>query len=87
MTLFSLLATIFGTLASLGIFSQVYKIFKRKSAEDVSIITFFFLAIAALIWILYGIEIKSFPIIFANIIGLVNMLLVIIGWFIYREKH
>ena len=83
MTIISSLATIFGTAMALANFPQAYKIFKRKSAKDISIITFFFLTIGAIMWALYGIEIKSFPLIFSNSIGTIGTILVIIGWFLY----
>lgn len=81
-----ILATVFGTVSGLANFPQVLKIFRRKSAKDISIITYSFLIIGALIWIFYGIEIKNFPIIITNIIGTINIGLVIIGWFIYGRK-
>jgi len=82
-----LLATIFGTVSGIANFPQAYKIFKRKSARDISITTYTILFLGAVIWILYGIEIANFPIIITNIFGAVNIGLVIIGWFLYgRDK-
>jgi MtN3 and saliva related transmembrane protein len=78
-----ILATIFGTLSGLANIPQVYKIFKRKSAGDISIITYLFLFLGAVVWILYGLEIKSFPIVITNILGGINLGLVMIGWFLY----
>ncbi len=87
MTLLYLLATIFGTVSGIANFPQAYKIFKRKSARDISITTYTILFLGAVIWILYGIEIANFPIIITNIFGAVNIGLVIIGWFLYgRDK-
>ncbi|HLC76890.1 MAG TPA: SemiSWEET family transporter [archaeon] len=87
MTLLYLLATIFGTVSGIANFPQAYKIFKRKSARDISITTYSILFLGAVVWILYGIEIANFPIIITNIFGAVNIGLVIIGWFLYgRDK-
>lgn len=83
MSILFILATVFGTLSGIANFPQVLKIFKRKSAKDISIITYTFLFIGAIIWILYGIEIKNFPIIITNIFGGINLGLVVIGWFLY----
>ena len=62
---------------------QVYRIFKRKSAKDISIITYSFLFIAGIIWVLYGFNIESFPLIITNLIGSLSILGVIVGWFLY----
>lgn len=83
MTLLSVLATIFGSLSGIAGFPQAYKIFKRKSAKDISIITYLLLFTGAIIWILYGIEINNFALIITNIFGALNLGLVVIGWFLY----
>jgi len=88
MTLLYILATVFGTLSGLANFPQAYKIFKRKSAKDISIVTYGFLFLGAVIWLLYGIEIKNLPIIITNLFGGINIGLVILGWFLYgRAKN
>jgi len=86
MTTLSILATIFGTLGGLANLPQWVKIFKRKSAKDISVITYTFVFIAAIIWLLYGIEIKDFPLIIANIFGSINIALVLVGWYMYGGK-
>jgi len=86
MTILSILATIFGTAMAIANFPQAFRIFKRKSAGDISIVTFSILLIGAIIWVLYGIEIKSFPLIISNTIGTIGVLSVIIGWFLYGRK-
>ena len=85
MSLLYLLATIFGTVSGIANFPQAYKIFKRKSAKDISILTYSILLVGAVIWILYGIEIGNFPIIITNIFGAVNIGLVVIGWSLYGK--
>jgi len=86
MTTLSILATIFGTIGGLANLPQWIKIFKRKSAKDISIITYSFVFIAATIWLLYGIEMKNFALIIANAFGSINIALVMLGWFIYGRK-
>lgn len=86
MTLLSILAAIFGTISGIANLPQWIKIFKRKSAKDISIITYSFLFIGAIIWIFYGIEINDFPIIITNIFGSVNIGMVVIGWFLYGRN-
>jgi MtN3 and saliva related transmembrane protein len=77
------LATITGVASSFAMLPQIYRIFKRKSAKDISIWTYLYMLGAGVIWILYGINIRSFPIWFSNLIGSITMLGVIVGWFLY----
>ena len=86
MSLLGILATTFGSIAGASIFFQAYKIFKRKSAKDVSIITYLFILINGIAWILYGLEIKNTPLVICNLIGGVNVILVIVGWLRYGRE-
>ncbi|MEK6860185.1 MAG: SemiSWEET family transporter [Nanoarchaeota archaeon] len=83
MTTLSILATIFGTIGGLANIPQAYRIFKRKSAKDISIITYSLVMVGTIVWFLYGIQIKDFPLTFANAAGFVCVGAVILGWFIY----
>ena len=85
MTLLSVLATIFGVVNGLANFPQIYKIFKRKSAKDISILTYILLIIGSIVWIFYGIEIKSFPVLIMNSLALFEFILIIIGVFLYGK--
>ncbi|MAG47724.1 hypothetical protein CL617_03890 [archaeon] len=86
MTLLAILATTFGTISGLANVPQWIKIFKRKSAGDISIITYSFLFLGAIVWIFYGFELNDFPIIITNIFGALNIGIVIIGWIKYGRK-
>ena len=87
MAILEMLALIFGTISGIANFPQAYKIFKRKSAKDISMLTYSFLFIGATVWILYGIELWNLPIIITNTAGAINIGLVIIGWLLYgRDK-
>lgn len=77
------LATIVGIVGSFAMIPQVYRIFRRKSAQDISISTYAFLLIAGIIWVLYGFNIQSLPLIITNLIGSLTMIGVVIGWFLY----
>jgi MtN3 and saliva related transmembrane protein len=87
MTLLSVFATLFGTISAFANFPQAYRIFKRRSAKDISIITYLIILIGAITWFLYGLELKNSPLIIANSIGTVSVLLVIIGWFLYGRMN
>jgi len=84
MTTLSVLAAAFGTLMAIANYFQAYKIFKRKSAKDISIITYLILFIGAVIWVLYGIEISSFPLWISNSIGALGVILILVGWAMYK---
>jgi MtN3 and saliva related transmembrane protein len=83
MSLLSILATISGIAASFAMLPQTYRIFKRKSAKDISILTYSLLILISIIWILYGIEIQNFPVIISNGVGIFFLLSIMIGWFLY----
>ena len=77
------LATITGVVSSFAMLPQIYRIFKRKSAKDISIWTYLYMLVAGVIWILYGLNIQSFPLLVSNLIGMLAMIGVIVGWFLY----
>ena len=77
------LATITGVISSFAMLPQIYRIFKRKSAKDISIWTYLYMLAAGVIWILYGLNIQSYPIWVTNLIGSLTMIGIIIGWFLY----
>lgn len=83
MTILANLATISGSAMALANFPQVYKIFKRKSAKDISAITYSVYILGAIIWLLYGWEIKSIPVLISNLIGISASIIILIGWFLY----
>ncbi|MEI6093732.1 MAG: SemiSWEET transporter [bacterium] len=47
---------------------QVTKIYKQKSAKDLSLKTFYVFSIGILFWLAYGIALVSWPMIISNII-------------------
>jgi MtN3 and saliva related transmembrane protein len=83
MNIIAILATIFGTIGGFSSIPQVYKIFKRKSAKDISIMTYAIVLLGTISWLLYGIQLKDFPLIFSNSVALIFVSLVILGWFLY----
>jgi len=83
MTLLSVLATLFGAVGGLANLPQALKIFKRKSAGDISILTYSFLFAGALVWLFYGFELKNFAVIVTTVLGAFNIGLVILGWFLF----
>jgi len=87
MTILSVLATVFGVVNGFANFPQIWKIFKTKSAKDLSITTYLILTVGTIIWLLYGIEIRSIPIITMESFVLVEFTLVLIGCYLYGGKR
>jgi MtN3 and saliva related transmembrane protein len=85
MNILPLLTTVFGTFMGLAYLPQTYKIYKRKSAKDVSILTYLFFGIGIAIWLIYGISISNYPIIISNAVALLGACSVIIAYFF--NKH
>ena len=56
---------------------QVYKIWKLKSAKDVSLVIYLVMLSGVCLWEVYGLIIKSPPIIVANIVTALLLLMVI----------
>lgn len=77
------LATTVGVVGSFAVLPQIYRILKRKSAKDISIWTYAYMLAAGLIWVLYGLNIQSFPITITNLIGSLTMIGIIVGWMLY----
>ena len=86
-TILGILATIFGTIGAFASAPQIYRIFKRKSAKDISIVTYAIVFIGTLTWLLYGIQLKDFPLIFSNSVALILLSGVIFGWFLYGKEN
>ena len=84
MTMLATIATTLGIVSGLAYFPQAYKIIKRKSSKDISLITFSIFLCSILTWLLYGISIKNSPLIIANIINLVGAISVITVYIIYK---
>ncbi|MFA6089411.1 MAG: SemiSWEET family transporter [Candidatus Woesearchaeota archaeon] len=86
MTILSVLATTFGSLMALAAIPQIYKIYNRKSAKDISAISFSFFALGGIIWFFYGFELKSFPVILTNSLCFITNSTILVGWFLYGRN-
>jgi len=52
-------------------FPQVYKIYKTKSTRDLSLPMYAIFSIGSFLWLIYGISVKSLPVISANSVTLI----------------
>ena len=80
------LATFFGVLMSLGYYPQAYRIWIRKSAHDVSLISYYIFALGTLTWLLYGVYLHDTPIIASFVLGVVGSWTVLFLTVLYRNR-
>ncbi|OGI57053.1 MAG: hypothetical protein A2V58_05140 [Candidatus Muproteobacteria bacterium RBG_19FT_COMBO_61_10] len=72
------LGLIAGCLTTAAFFPQVLKIWKTRSATDISLGMFALFSVGVLLWIVYGFSIGSLPVILANSITLALALAIIV---------
>jgi len=79
----SLIGLSAGILCTLSFIPQVIKIWKDKSAKGLSLPTFLVFFLGILLWLIYGCLLGNFPIILANSMTLVLVLIILIFKFRY----
>jgi len=57
-----------GTITTISMLPQVIKIWKSKSAKDISLGMFSIFSVGILLWIFYGFSINSLPVVIANVV-------------------
>lgn len=82
---FAGLATVFGTGMSLAYFAQVYRIYRRKSVADISLVMYAVFLPGTLVWLLYGVSINSTPLMAANIVGVIGVAGVLAEYLLYHK--
>ena len=63
---------------------QTYKAIKTKSVRDFSWLWLIFMSIGIFLWFIYGLKINNLPLIFANGISLLNLILIGVVKYVYR---
>jgi MtN3 and saliva related transmembrane protein len=86
MTIIAGLATITGVFLGLGSLPQAIKIFRTKSARDIAPASYVIMVFGSFIWILYGLELKSLPIVIPNVLGVILGAVILAGWFRYGKQ-
>ena len=81
----SWLAASMGVVMSLSWFVQAHRIMKRKSADDISLITVIIFMAGDIIWLGYGLLLQDFPIIASFSIGLLGVVCVFLFALKYRS--
>ena len=73
----SLIGFIAATLTIIAFLPQVIKVWKSRSAKDISLGMYFLFSTGVLLWLIYGILLAAWPIIIANLITLLLALLIV----------
>ncbi|MCC6207901.1 MAG: SemiSWEET transporter [Gammaproteobacteria bacterium] len=73
-----LIGALAGVLTTIAFVPQVLKIWRSGTAEDISLLTFSLYSAGLLLWLLYGIALRSLPLIAANSITFLLTLSVLV---------
>lgn len=75
-----------GTISSITFLPQVIKTWKSRSAKDISLWMLLFVTSSVILWLIYGIFLKSIPIIYTNsAVLLMSLILLYFKWAFDRE--
>ena len=72
------------TLSSVQLIPQAIKIFRTKSAKDISLLTFIIILLGSVSWLLYGLHIKDPFIITTNSMVLILSSLIVVSKFLFK---
>ena len=64
---------------------QAIKIFKRKSAKDISAMTYIIIGFGGIVWVFYGFEIKNFAVIVSNALGALTSIVVLTEYYLFEK--
>ncbi len=79
MNIITIMGFVAGALTTISYIPQALKIWREKYAKGVSILMYTIISIGIFLWLIYGIEIYSLPIITANAISLILSILILLG--------
>ncbi|HTA86455.1 MAG TPA: SemiSWEET transporter [Silvibacterium sp.] len=65
---------------------QLIRVYRLKSAHEISLIMFLVFSFGVFLWLLYGIFIRSFPVIFSNSFTLVLSLAILVLKLYYDRR-
>jgi MtN3 and saliva related transmembrane protein len=74
-----------GACTTLSFVPQVMRIWKTRSAEDVSLAMYLIFCVGIVLWICYGLLKAATPIVFANILTLLLAFAVLVMKFFFRK--
>ncbi len=81
------LGLIAGTLTTIAFIPQLLKVWKSKSAKDISYVMFILFVTGIVLWEIYGWEIHSLPVILFNIITFILGLAILVLKYIFDRNQ
>lgn len=78
MTFYDILGMLAATLTTVSFLPQVYKTWKTKATEGLSLTMYLIFFVGIVLWLIYGIHLKSLPMILANIVTAILSLYLVI---------
>ena len=78
------LGYIAGFFTTIAFLPQVIKVWKTKSTKDISIWMFLIFNLGVFLWLIYGILIKNYALIFANTITLILSLSILVAKILFK---
>ncbi len=81
------LATIMGIVMSLGYYPQAYRIWKNRSAQDISLSSFSIFVAGTTTWFAYGVYLGDAIIMASFILGVIGSWLVLLLTIRYRKPR
>jgi MtN3 and saliva related transmembrane protein len=84
MIYYEIIGSLAGILSSISMIPQCYYIYIYNNTKNLNLLSFIFLLLGVLLWLIYGFLINSFSLIFFNLIQL--SLLIYICYKIYINK-
>ena len=82
-----LLGLVAGTLTTIAFVPQLVKVWKSKSAKDISYVMFILFITGIILWEIYGWGIHSLPVILFNVITFILGLTILILKFIFDKRE
>ena len=76
-----------GLLTTTAFIPQVWKIYRTKSGNDISARMFSLFSVGLVLWLIYGILLRSLPLIISNVFTLALALTIIALKIRYREPQ
>ena len=76
-----------GTCTTISLFPQVARIWRTKSAGDLSLLMFTIFACGLIMWLCYGIATHSLSVILANAVSLAAVIAILVLAFRYRGRQ
>lgn len=83
----SIIGSMAAILTTFSFIPQIVKVWKNKSAKDVSLVTILQLSCGVSFWIAYGIHLKDAIIIAANSVTLMTLLILLYLYFNYGGQR